>query len=125
LHLSNEEPRDRAASVATVGAVTPHEQRKRELGVLRQVIADCKPYSGAATVPNSTVASIFDRHTSRLPETSKLRGQLERLAARLRQDPEDVVVGSRLRQIVVGFQQKADKLGAFVEARDARLGGRT
>jgi hypothetical protein len=92
--------------------------------VLRQVIADCEPYTDSATVPNSTVADIFDRNTSRLPEGSKLRGQLERLARRLRQDPDDVVVGSRLRQIVVQFKQKTDRLGAFIDARDARLSER-
>jgi hypothetical protein len=72
-------------------------------------------------VPNSTVADIFGRHTSQLPETSKLRGQLERLAARLRRDSDDVVVGSHLRQIVVRFKQKVDVLAPRVEGRDARL----
>lgn len=100
---------------------TPHEQRRRELEALRQLIADLKPHADSATVPNSTVAGIFDRQTPRLPPTSKLRASLERLAARLRQDPDDVVVGSRLRQIVVQFQQKADRLGSAVDARNARL----
>ncbi len=98
---------------------TPHEQRRRELEVLRQLIADCEPYTDAATVPNPTVADIFDRHTSRLPETSKLRGQLERLAGRLRQDPDDVVVGSHLRQIVIRFKQRAD-----CSARSSKRGTR-
>jgi hypothetical protein len=104
--------------------VTPHEQRRRELEVLRRLIADLEPHTGVATVPNATVADVFDRDTSRLPDASKLRGQLERLAARLRRDPDDVVVGSHLRQIVVRFKQRADVLGPLVEGRDARLSER-
>jgi hypothetical protein len=100
---------------------TPHEQRRRELEVLRQLIADLEPHADAPTVPNVTVADVFDGQTSRLPEASKLRVQLERLAARLRQHPGDVVVGSRLRQIVIQFKQRADRIGSFVEARDAKL----
>jgi hypothetical protein len=104
--------------------LTPHEQRKRELGALRGLIADLEPHVGAATVPNSTVAGVFERHTSQLPADSALRGQLERLAARLRRDPADVVVGSHLRQIVVRFKQKADVIGPMVDGRDARLSER-
>jgi len=101
--------------------LTPHEQRTRELAVLRRLIAEFEPHVNSATVPHATVASIFERHTSVLPDKSQLRGQLERLAARLRRDPDNVVVGSHLRQIVVRFKQKADVLGPLVDGRDARL----
>lgn len=104
--------------------MTPHEQRTRELKALRGLIADLQPHAGAATVPNATVASVFERHTSGLPEGSQLRGQLERLAARLRRSPADVVVGSHLRQIVIKFRQKEDVIGPLVDGRNARLSER-
>jgi len=104
--------------------MTPHQQRTRELEALRGVIADCEPHVNSATVPNSTVATIFERHTSELPAKSQLRGQLQRLAAELRRNPNDVVVGSRLRQIVVRLKQKDDVLGRAIDARDERLNQR-
>jgi hypothetical protein len=116
----------RAGGGANPGAdsVTPHQQRARELEVLRRLIADCQPHVNAATVPNSTVAAIFERHIALLPAKSQLRGQLERLAERLRREPDDVVVGSRLRQIVVRFKQRVDVLGPLIDGRDARLNQR-
>lgn len=108
---------------ATVGpgVTTPHQQRASELEALRRLIADCEPHINSATVPNSTVAAIFERHTSQLPAKSQLRGQLERLAARLRRNPTDVVLGSHLRQIVVRLKQKAHVVGQKVDGRDERL----
>jgi hypothetical protein len=94
------------------------------LAALRGLIADLEPHVDSATVPNATVAGVFERRMSPLPESSQLRGQLERLARRLRRDRDDVVVGSHLRQIVVRFKQKADVLGPLVEGRAARLSQR-
>ena len=100
---------------------TPHELRTLELEALRGLIADCEPHVNSATVANSTVAEIFERHTSRLPESSQLRGQLRSLASKLRRDPNGVVLGSRLRQIVVRLKRKDDVLGRAIDARDAKL----
>lgn len=103
---------------------TPHEHRTRDLEALRGVIADCEPHINSATVPNPTVAAIFERHAAELPADSQLRAQLERLAARLRQNPTDVVVGSRLRQIVVRLKHKDDLLGRAIDARNEKLSQR-
>jgi hypothetical protein len=103
---------------------TPHEVRTRELDALRSLIADCEPHVDSATVPNSTVAAIFERHTSQLPAESQLRAKLQRLASRLRQEPSDVVVGSHLRRLVVRLKQKDDVLGRAIDARDERLNQR-
>jgi hypothetical protein len=103
---------------------TPHQQRSREIEALRGLIADFEPHINSATVPNSTVAAIFERHTARLPANSQLRAQFERLALGLRRNPTDVVVGSRLRQIVVRLKQKDDLLGRAIDARDERLNQR-
>ena len=85
------------------------------------MIADLEPHVNSATVPNPTVAEIFERRTAELPDNSQVRGQLKRLAAKLRRDPSDVVVGSHLRQIVVRLKQKADVAGRMVDGRDERL----
>ena len=93
----------------------------RELAALRGVIADCEPHIDSATIPNPTIAAIFEQHTAALPAESKLRAQLERLALKLRRDPAGVVVGSHLRRVLVGLRRKAHDVGRRVEARDARL----
>lgn len=103
---------------------TPHQQRTRELEALRGLIADFQPHVDSATIPNPTVAAIFERHTSKLGPESQLGGQLQSLAARLRRAPDDVVLGSRLRQIVVRLKQKDDHLGRAIDARDEKLNQR-
>jgi hypothetical protein len=105
--------------------MTPHQQRMRELEALRRVVAGCEPYLNAGTAPAKEVAAVFEGAASLLAGESDLRSQLQGLGKRLRSDPSGVVVGSRLRDVVLKLRQKADRLGKQLEARDARLQERT
>jgi hypothetical protein len=93
----------------------------RELEALRQVVAGCEPHLDSGTVPTTEVADIFEGATARLPDDSKLKGQLAGLARRMRQDASGVIVGSKLRGLIMRLRRQADQLGAALEARDARL----
>jgi hypothetical protein len=101
--------------------VTPHQRRMSELTALRGLIAGCEQHVDSATVPNATIAAIFEQHTSALPDGSKLRAQLENLTGKLRRDPNGVVVGSHLRKVLISLRRNAHNLGKQVEARDAKL----
>ena len=94
----------------------------RELEVLRGVIADCESliHAGGA-IPTTTLAAAFERRTSSLPADSQLRALLDRLALKLRQDSSQVIAESRVRRVLTPLRQKADDLGRWVEARDAKL----
>lgn len=102
--------------------MTPHQRRVRELEALRRVIADCESHiaSGGA-IETTALAETFGRHTSGLPADSQLKGLLESLALKLRQDSAQVIAESRLRRVLTPLRQKADDLGRWVEARDAKL----
>ncbi|MEA2330210.1 MAG: hypothetical protein QOH58_348 [Thermoleophilaceae bacterium] len=104
--------------------MTPHQRRIRELEALRRVIADCEAHISASSIPTEALATTFETHTSALPEESQLKKQLEGLAKALRRDSATVVAQSRLRRVLMQLRQKADDLGRWVEARDAKLGQR-
>jgi hypothetical protein len=89
------------------------------------VIADCEAHiaSGAA-IQTDALAETFERHTSSLPSDSQLRGLLTGLAGKLRQDSAQVIAESRLRRVLTPLRQRADDLGRWVEARDAKLKAR-
>lgn len=105
---------------------TPHQRRLSELSALRGLVADLDALwkgSSVGTVPAVEVADIFERHVEPLPMGSKLAGQLERLAALLRQGPTRTR-NEAIRQIVRKLQLQADEVAAVVEARDAKLRGK-
>ena len=79
--------------------------------------------SSVGTVPAVQVADIFERHTSSLPQGSKLAEQLSRLAGMLRQGPARTR-NEAIRQIVRKLQLQADEVAEVVEARDAKLRGK-
>ena len=105
--------------------MTPHERRTRELEALRRLIADCEAQiASAGDISTAAVAASFEQHTSLLPGDSQLRAPLEGLAHKLRQSQSPVIAESRLRKVVASLRPKADDLGRWVEARDAKLKGR-
>jgi hypothetical protein len=94
-----------------------------ELHALRGLVSDLDALwrsSNVGTVPAPEVAAAFERHTSGLPEQSKLLAQLTSLASRLRQGPPRTRVEA-IRQLTRKLQLQADEFAAVVEARDARL----
>ena len=102
--------------------MTPHERRTRELEALRRLIADCEAQiESAGDISTAAVAVAFEQHTSLLPAESQLKGPLEGLARKLRQNPSPVIAESRLRAVVASLRPKADDLGRWVEGRDAKL----
>lgn len=104
--------------------MTPHQRRVRELAALRRVIAECEAHLKASTIPAEALATTFEQHTSALPVESQLKAQLEGLAWALRRGSATVIAESRVRRVVVQLRQKADDLGRWTEARDAKLRGR-
>lgn len=102
--------------------MTPHERRTRELEALRGLIADCEAQiESPGDISTQVVAAAFERHTSRLPEDSRFRAPLEGLAQKLRQNPSPVIAESRLRKVAASLRPKADDLGRWLDARDAKL----
>jgi hypothetical protein len=103
--------------------VTPHERRVRELQATRRLIADLEAliHSSRGAIPKRAVVAAFEQHTSLLPPNSKLLGQLQGLARKLRDDSATHIAESRLRHVAAHLQQRADDFGVQVEARDARL----
>lgn len=93
----------------------------RELEAIKRVVAECEPHVNSGTVPAEEIARIFEQAGARLSEGSKLKAQLAGLARRLRQDPSGVIVGSKLRGLVVRLRRQADQTGRYLEARDAKL----
>ena len=105
--------------------MTPHERRTRELEALRRLIADCEAQiASAGDIPTAAIAASFEQHTSLLPDDSQLRAPLEGLGHKLRQSQSPVIAESRLRKVVASLRPKADDLGRWLEARDAKLKGR-
>jgi hypothetical protein len=105
---------------------TPHQRRLLELEALRGLVAELDALwksSGVGTVPAVEVAETFERQTASLPEASKLREQLGRLAGMLRQGPARTR-NEAIRQIVRKLQLQAAELAHVVEARDAKLRGK-
>jgi hypothetical protein len=100
---------------------TPHQRRLRELESRRRLVADCQSLiDSPGAIPATAVADIFEQHTSLLPANSQLRGQLERLALRLRRTPT-VIAEAKLRRVVAGWRQEVEDFARQVERRDARL----
>ena len=105
--------------------MTPHERRTRELEALRRLIADCEAQiASAGDIPTAAIAASFEQHTSLLPDDSQLRAPLEGLGHKLRQSQSPVIAESRLRKVVASLRPKADDLGRWLDARDAKLKGR-
>jgi hypothetical protein len=94
-----------------------------ELEALRGLVAELDALwrgSNVGTVPAGEVAAAFERHTAALPPGAKLREQLDRLAAMLRQGPPRTRVEA-IRQITRKLQLQADEFAHVIEARDSKL----
>jgi hypothetical protein len=104
--------------------MTPHQRRQRELEATRRLTADLEALLGSGPIPATEIAAAFEDATSALPAGSKLIGQLEQLAAQLRSRSAQHVGESAVRNIVARLRQRADKIGAGIEARDAKLRAR-
>jgi hypothetical protein len=103
--------------------MTPHERRMRELDAMRGLVSDLDALvksSNVGTVPATEVAAAFDRHTSGLPQESKVLAQFQDLSARLRKGPVRTRVEG-IRQIGIKLRHKAEDFARIVEARDAQL----
>ncbi len=106
--------------------MTPHERRLRELEASRrlQLALQALIDQHAGTIPTAEVAEAFERSASALPRNSELRRHLEQLAEGLRRRRARHISEDSLRQVVRTLRQRSDKIGAGIEARDARLGRR-
>jgi hypothetical protein len=105
---------------------TPHQRRISELEAMRGLVSDLDALwrsSNVGTVPATEVAAAFERHTSGLPDESKVLAQFTSLAARLRRGPARTRVEG-IRQLTRKLQLQADEFAAVVEARDAQLRGK-
>jgi hypothetical protein len=71
--------------------MTPHQRRVRELTALRRVIADCERHISSSTITTEALATIFEQHTSALPDESRLKAQLKNLATALRRGSAAVI----------------------------------
>ena len=93
---------------------------------MRGLVADLDEFvntTTVGTVPATEVADAFERHAAGLPPESKLLGQYEDLAARLRKGPARTRVEG-IRQIARKIRLRADEFAYAVEARDAKLQGK-
>jgi hypothetical protein len=95
----------------------------RELEALRGVIAAFESQIAASpgAIPKGEVAAALEERTSSLPENSDLKRLLEGLARQVRQAQGSVIAESKLRVVLTRLRQQADRFGAQVEARDAKL----
>jgi hypothetical protein len=94
-----------------------------ELEAMRLIVGDLDRLvaeTTVGTVPREDVASVFVRHSAKLPADSALLDQLDRLAKMIRQGPTRTRAEG-LRQISRKMRIRADELGRSLEARDARL----
>lgn len=97
-----------------------------ELESMRLIVADLDRLvaeTTVGTVPRDEVASVFMRHSAKLPPDSALLDQLDRLARMVRQGPMRTRAEG-LRQISLKMRIRADEFARSVETRHERLQGK-
>ena len=103
--------------------MTPHQRRMRELEASRQLQIDLQGLidSHPGTVPSVAVAEAFERCGSLLPPESDLLSQLARLAQGLRSRSAAYIGEESIRRVIGTLRERSDKLGRWIEHRDAKL----
>src|SRR5690348_10616571 len=97
-----------------------------ELEAMRLIVADLDRLvagTTVGTVPREEVASVFMRHSAKLPPESALLDQLDRLASMVRKGPTRTRAEG-LRQISLKMRIRADEFARSLEAKDSRLQGK-
>lgn len=97
-----------------------------ELEAMRLIVADLDQLvaeTTVGTVPREEVASVFMRHSAKLPPESSLLDQLDRLASMIRQGPTRTRAEG-LRQISRKMRIRSDEFARSLEAKNERLQGK-
>jgi hypothetical protein len=103
--------------------MTPHQRRLRELEATRRLQSDLDGLidSHPGSIPSAAVADAFERCGSLLPRESDLLRQLEHLAQGLRSRTAAHISEESLRRVIRTLRQRSDRVGSWIEARDAKL----